>query len=111
MRSLGPFGIVTATALGLVMSAAAQTKYPAVLDGHVLPAMTLVPAPTDAPPDLQVSGRHAGPPGQRVDTPETVPGVSALSGKPLVETPGRLELARRHQGSTRFIHLAVACAS
>ena len=40
-----------------------------------------MPPPADAPPDLQISGRYAGPPGQRVDTPETVPGISALSDK------------------------------
>jgi hypothetical protein len=69
-------------ALGLALTAMAQTKYPAVLEGHaILPAMTLVPAPADAPTDLQISGRYAGPPGQRVDTPESVPGISALSDK------------------------------
>lgn len=74
--------IATAAALGLALTAAAQTKYPAVLEGHaILPAMTLVPAPADAPPELQISGRYAGPPGQRVDTPESVPGISALSDK------------------------------
>src|SRR5882672_9451605 len=73
---------VAATTLGLAMTAAAQTKFPSVLEGHaVLPAMTLVPAPADAPPDLQISGRFAGPPGQRIDTPESVPGISALSDK------------------------------
>ena len=74
---------VAATAtLGLAAAAAAQTKYPSVLEGHaILPAMTLAPAPADAPPDLQISGRFAGPPGQRIDTPESVPGISALSDK------------------------------
>src|SRR5215471_5731411 len=76
-----PFLIAT-TSLLLATSALAQTKYPAVLEGHaVLPAMTLVPAPADAPEQLQISGRYAGPPGQRVDTPESVPGISALSDK------------------------------
>jgi len=65
------------------MAAAAQTKYPSVLEGHaILPAMTLVPAPADAPPELpKISGRFAGPPTQRIDTPESVPGISALSDK------------------------------
>ena len=35
----------------------------------LLPAMTLTPAPADAPQDLQISGRYAGPPGQRIDAP------------------------------------------
>ena len=78
-----PFLIATTTLL-LTTTAMAQTqtKYPAVLEGQaVLPAMTLVPAPTDAPQDLQTSGRYAGPPGQRIDAPESVPATSALSDK------------------------------
>src|SRR5215471_20750077 len=76
-----PFLIAT-TSLLLATSALAQTKYPAVLEGHaILPAMTIIPAPADAAPELQISGRFAGPPGQRVDTPESVPGISALSDK------------------------------
>jgi hypothetical protein len=76
-----PFLLAT-TSLLLATGAMAQTRYPAVLEGQaVLPALTLVPAPSDAPPDLQISGRYAGPPGKRVDSPETVPGISALSDK------------------------------
>jgi hypothetical protein len=82
MRAQLLFTITATAALGLAMSAAAQTKYPSVLEGHaILPAMTLVPAPADAPPELQISGRFAGPPTQRIDTPESVPGISALSDK------------------------------
>lgn len=74
--------LIATTTLLLASSVMAQTRYPAVLEGHaVLPAMTLVPAPTDAPEQLQISGRYAGPPGQRIDTPESVPGISALSDK------------------------------
>lgn len=69
-------------ALLLAVPGLAQTKYPATLEGHaILPALTLVPPPADAPQDLQTSGRYAGPPGQRVDTPESVPAMSALSDK------------------------------
>lgn len=76
-----PFFAATAV-LFLATQAAAQTKYPAVLEGHaVLPAMTLVPPPADAPQELQISGRYAGPGGQRVDAPETIPATSALSDK------------------------------
>jgi hypothetical protein len=72
----------TALAALLATSAMAQTKYPAVLEGHaILPALTVIPAPADAPPELQISGRYAGPPNKRVDTPESVPGISALSDK------------------------------
>ena len=78
--------VFAAAAIALAMPAAAQSespaKFPAVLEGHVLlPATTFVPAPADAPPELQISGRYAGPTPQRVDTPESVPGISALSDK------------------------------
>jgi hypothetical protein len=77
-----PLFIVTTVAALFGTAAMAQTKFPATLEGHaILPAMTLVPAPADAPPELQISGRYAGPPGQRIDTPESVPGISALSDK------------------------------
>jgi len=76
---------IVATAAAIILAcgpAVAQTKHPAVLEGHtVLPAMTLVPPPADAPVDLQMSGRFAGPPGQRIEAPNSVPGVSALSDK------------------------------
>ena len=75
---------LTAAAIALAMPAAAQSpaKFPAILEGHaILPAATFVPAPADAPPELQISGRFAGPTPQRVDTPESVPGISALSDK------------------------------
>ncbi|MCX7364004.1 MAG: esterase-like activity of phytase family protein, partial [Alphaproteobacteria bacterium] len=76
-----PLCFLLALALGSA-SAAAQTKFPSVLEGHaILPAMTLVPAPADAPPELQISGRYAGPTPQRVDAPESLPGISALSDK------------------------------
>jgi len=77
-----PLFIVTTVAALFGTAAMAQSKFPATLEGHaILPAMTLVPAPADAPPELQISGRYAGPPGQRIDTPESVPGISALSDK------------------------------
>ena len=71
--------LLATTAIVLATGAMAQTKYPAVLEGHaVLPAMTLVPPPADAPEQLQISGRYAGPPGQRIDTPESVPSFRFL---------------------------------
>lgn len=77
-----PLCIATATLALLAAETAAQTKFPATLEGHaILPAMTLVPAPADAPQELQVSGRYAGAPGLRIDTPESVPAMSALSDK------------------------------
>jgi hypothetical protein len=76
LSTVAPIALLAATA-------AAQTKYPAVLEGHaVLPAMTIIAAPADAPLELQISGRFAGPvPGQRIDKPESVMGISALSDK------------------------------
>ena len=77
--------------------ASAQPKFPAVLEGHaILPAMTLVPAPADAPQDLQISGRYATPNPMRVDEPETALGMSALSDK-AAPRPTGLKLPFRGQ--------------
>ena len=58
------------------MSASAQNAYPATLAGHaVLPAMSLIPAPQDAPADLQISGKFIT--GQRVEKIGSVEGMSA----------------------------------
>lgn len=77
-----PLLFATAATLLLASSVAAQPKYPAVLEGHaILPAMTFVPAPADAPPELQISGRYATGKPTRVDEPESVIGISALSDK------------------------------
>ena len=82
MRTHLLLGASLAALLLAAYPASAQTKVPATLEGHaVLPAMTLVPPPADAPQELQISGRYAGPPGQRVDTPESVQAFSALSDK------------------------------
>ena len=75
-----PLCIVTAALTLFATGAASQTRFPALLEGHaILPAMTLVPPPADAPVELQISGRFAAPSGLRVDTPESVPAMSALS--------------------------------
>ena len=56
-------------------SAIAQQAYPATLAGHaVLPAFTVIPAPKDAPQDLQVSGKFTTP--RRVEAVGTVMGQS-----------------------------------
>ncbi|WP_246504822.1 esterase-like activity of phytase family protein [Microvirga antarctica] len=53
----------------------AQQPFPSVLAGHaVLPAESFVPAPADAPEDLQVSGKFTT--GKRVDALGTVEGLS-----------------------------------
>jgi hypothetical protein len=54
----------------------AQQEFPAVLAGHaILPAMTLIPAPADAPEDLKMSGKFTT--GSRVEALGTVMGRSA----------------------------------
>ena len=55
--------------------AAAHQAFPAKLAGHaVLPAETYIPAPADAPVDLQTSGKYTT--GKRVDALGTVMGKS-----------------------------------
>ena len=67
-------------ALALASPAFAQSEapaqaYPAILSGHaVLPAETFIPAPADAPLDLQTSGKYTT--GKRVDALGTVMGKS-----------------------------------
>lgn len=74
--------LLTLAIVSFAPFASAQPKFPAVLEGHaILPAMTLVPAPADAPPELQISGRYATPSPMRVDEPESAMGISALSDK------------------------------
>jgi hypothetical protein len=76
-----PF-LALALAATLGLPAHAQTKFPATLEGHaLLPAITLIPPPADAPQDLQISGRYAATAGKRVDQLESVPAKSALSDK------------------------------
>jgi hypothetical protein len=82
MRTRLLLGASVAALLLAAFPVTAQTKYPATLEGQaILPAMTLVPPPADAPQELQISGRYAGPAGQRIDTPESIDAFSALSDK------------------------------
>jgi hypothetical protein len=56
-------------------SALAQQQFPAVLAGHaVLPALSFVDAPADAPADLKISGKFTT--GKRVEALGTVEGTS-----------------------------------
>ena len=56
--------------------AQAPTEFPAVLAGHAfIAAQTYLPAPKDAPADLQISGKFTT--GARVDAPGSVEGKSA----------------------------------
>lgn len=61
--------------LALPMAAMAQQEYPATLKGHAtMPAESFLAAPTDAPADLQTSGKYTT--GKRVDALGTVMGKS-----------------------------------
>ncbi len=56
-----------------IVQAQAETRYPARLDGHAfIPADTIAPAPSDAPPDARISGKFTGP--ARNDAPRSVIG-------------------------------------
>ncbi|MBP6617679.1 MAG: esterase-like activity of phytase family protein [Xylophilus sp.] len=93
---------LTATLVTLVCASAALAQttapqaYPATLSGHaVLPAQSYVPAPKDAPSDLQSSGKFTQP--QRVDTLGTVEGKSA--GRPTgVSLPFKGQPLQGHSG-------------
>lgn len=67
--------ILAVTAAAWALPAAAQTEQTATLAGHaLLPALTVIPAPQDAPADLQVSGKFTTP--RRVEAVGTVMGQS-----------------------------------
>jgi hypothetical protein len=71
---------LTALAVALACgAAAAQTAYPARLAGHaVMAAQTFIPAPKDAPADLQVSGKFTT--AKRVDAVGSIEGQSGGRG-------------------------------
>jgi hypothetical protein len=79
----------------------------------VLPAMTMVPPPADAPVMFQVSGRFAGPGGQRVDEPGSLDGTSNAGGQirptgltfPFVGQPVQGFSGIRSLGGDRFLTL------
>ncbi len=81
---------------GAGVSAQAQSAYPATLAGHaVLPAQTFIPAPKDAPADLQVSGKFTT--GKLVEKIGSVEGLSA--GRPTgVSLPLKGQPAQGHSG-------------
>jgi hypothetical protein len=82
------------------LQAQAQNAFPATLAGHaVLPAMTLIPAPKDAPADLQVSGKFTT--GQRFEKIGSVEGQSA--GRPTgVFLPFKGQPVQGHSGIKRM---------
>lgn len=93
-RALCALGTVLLYATAV--SSHAQTAFPATLAGHaVMPAMTVIPAPKDAPADLQVSGKFTT--GQRVEQIGSIEGQSA--GRPTgVFLPFKGQPAQGHSG-------------
>ncbi|MBP6123169.1 MULTISPECIES: esterase-like activity of phytase family protein [Providencia] len=74
-RTLGSLSLF-ATLISFSTTGVAQQEVPATLAGHaVLAVNSTVPAPANAPADLQVSGKFTT--GQRVDTIGSVEGKSA----------------------------------
>ena len=65
--------LLSAASAFMCVPAAAQNAYPATLAGHaVMPALSLIAAPKNAPEDLQVSGKFTT--GQRVEKVGSVEG-------------------------------------
>jgi hypothetical protein len=85
--------------MAAVCSAQAE-PYPATLAGHVvIPALTLIQPPADAPADLKVSGKFTT--GTRVDAPGSVEGKSR--GRPTgVKLPFNGQPAQGHSGIKRM---------
>ena len=84
-------------------STAFADSQPATLAGHVvIPAATFIPAPTDAPDDLKISGKFTT--GKRIDTVGTVEGRSR--GRPTgVKLPFNGQPVQgqfRHQADARW---------
>ncbi len=86
--------------LALQTPAHAQQAYPATLAGHaVMPAMTLVPVPKDAPQDLQASGKFTT--GKRVEKQGSVEGLSG--GRPTgISLPFEGQPLQGHSGIKRM---------
>lgn len=93
-------GSVALAALLTAGAAPAQQPFTATLAGHaVLPALSFVDAPADAPDDLKVSGKFTT--GKRVDAVGTVEGLS--DGRPTgVKLPFRGQPLQGHSGIKRM---------
>ncbi|PZP92829.1 MAG: glycerophosphodiester phosphodiesterase [Variovorax paradoxus] len=89
-----------ACAATLSPAAYAQQAYPATLAGHaVLPALTLIAPPADAPADLRMAGKFTT--AQRTDKPGAVMGLSG--GRPTgIGLPFEGQPAQGHSGIKRM---------
>jgi hypothetical protein len=99
VKALATFALCSAC-IATSLPASAQTAYPATLAGHaVMPAATFIPAPADAPKDLQISGKFTN--GQRVEKLGSVEGLSA--GRPTgVFLPFKGQPIQGHSGIKRM---------
>lgn len=100
MLSMNRIAACAALACVALSPAHAQQAYPATLAGHaVLPAQTYIPAPKDAPADLQTSGKFTT--ARRVDLLGSVEGLSA--GRPTgVSLPFKGQPIQGHSGIKRM---------
>ena len=89
-----------AVAAALSPTVQAQQAYPALLAGHaVLPALTLIAPPADAPADLRMAGKFTT--AQRSDKPGAVMGLSG--GRPTgIALPFEGQPAQGHSGIKRM---------
>ena len=87
---------MVAISMGCATSIQAQTEHPATLSGHVvIPALTFVNAPADAPSVLQTSGKFTT--GKRVEELGSIEGLSA--GRPTgVKLPFKGQPIQGHSG-------------
>jgi hypothetical protein len=97
---LTAFALTLSVAVPAIASDVQPREFPAILAGHaVLPAMTFLPAPDDAPADVKVSGKFTT--GRRVEALGTVPGLSA--GRPTgVSLPLPGQPVQGHSGIKRM---------
>ena len=98
-KSLISFALCS-VCIATCLPASAQTAHPATLAGHAfIPAATFIPAPADAPKDLQISGKFTT--GQRVEKLGSVEGMSA--GRPTgVSLPFKGQPIQGHSGIKRM---------
>src|SRR5262245_22565476 len=100
MKNTARLLLPAAVAALVAAPALAQQAYPATLAGHaILPAASFIPAPKDAPQDLQVSGKFTT--GVRVEKPGSVEGLS--NGRPTgLSVPFKGQAAQGHSGIKRM---------
>ena len=98
LRAIAAAALLAAASLPAVTLA--QQAYPATLAGHaVMPALTLIEAPADAPADLRVAGKFTTP--RRVDQIGSIEGLSA--GRPTgVKLPFAGQPVQGHSGIKRM---------